>query len=582
MGLINELRDYNNITYLGEDDIIIIFKGYIYGIDTQDNSNDNKEYVLNIIKELCKTYTGLYDTFFEENYKLRDIWKNDFYRIIDGLYNFMSLPKLLMFTIVNVNDKFALECDNLSNYDIRHSKELYDFLKNSSSKRFHYYNINGQIYSREELLNNNEENSLHKKNTPLVKTVYHGTSSKYINSIILKGLRSIPENSYHTIHNQGVVFVTADFNSAKGHAEDSARSTTTLPCVVVINTDKLDSNKIVSDWDVANQFSTDYENTPYNNLSQSKRFNGNVIQNANRDGSKFMKFGYKGIIYPSAIKDILIKKDGQYVSYKSLKENKKLSNDNKNMCINEIEAKDINLSSFETKDELHPKIWVNNMLNSRVRLRLLDIVKDYLDNLAISWVEPEDIVLTGSIANYNWSKYSDIDIHIMMDYKKIYNKTEFVEDYFKTKKDLWSQTHNDLNIYGFPIEIFVEDINDKGTTTGLYSLESNKWLIKPKYIEDGLKNKEYIKKTAAKLINQIDNIETKLKKETDTHKIEKLCIKIKKLWDKIKGLRKEGLKSKYKEMSSGNIIYKILRRTNYLDKIWEIINTTYDKINTIK
>ena len=270
------------------------------------------------------------------------------------------------------------------------------------------------------------------------------------------------------------------------------------------------------------------------------------------------------------------------MSYNTLKENKNLSNDNKDMYINEIEAKDINLSSFETKDELHPKIWVNNMLNSRVRLRLLDIVKDYLDDLSISWVEPEDIVLTGSIANYNWSKYSDIDIHIMMDYEKIYNKTEFVEDYFKTKKDLWSQSHSDLNIYGFPVEIFVEDINGKGTTTGLYSLETNKWLIKPKHIEDGVKNEEYIKRTAAKLINQIDDIETQLKKETDTHKIEKLCDKIKKLWDKIKGLRKEGLKSKYKEMSSGNIIYKILRRTNYLDKIWEIINTTYDKINTIK
>ena len=73
--------------------------------------------------------------------------------------------------------------------------------------------------------------------------------------------------------------------------------------------------------------------------------------------------------------------------------------------IYEINANDISLKSFEVKDELNPKFWVNNKLNSRVRLRLLDIVNDYLKDLSIDWVEPQDVVLTGSIANYNWSKY---------------------------------------------------------------------------------------------------------------------------------------------------------------------------------
>lgn len=250
--------------------------------------------------------------------------------------------------------------------------------------------------------------------------------------------------------------------------------------------------------------------------------------------------------------------------------------------IYEINANDISLKSFEVKDELNPKFWVNNKLNSRVRLRLLDIVNDYLKDLSIDWVEPQDVVLTGSIANYNWSKYSDVDIHILMDYSQVYKKTEFVEDYFKSKKDLWSQSHEDLTIYGFPVEIFVEDVNAESCTTGLYSINKNKWIIEPSQMEDGIQNSKYVKNQAARIINQIDYIEDKLKKEKDTHKIEVLSSKIKKVWDKVKGLRKEGLKSKYKEMSSGNIIYKILRRTNYLDKIWELINTTYNKINTIK
>ena len=35
-------------------------------------------------------------------------------------------------------------------------------------------------------------------------------------------------------------------------------------------------------------------------------------------------------------------------------------------------------------------------------------------------------------------------------------------------------------------------------------------------------------------------------------------------------------------MSSGNIIYKIIRRTGYLDKIWDIVNSSYDKANSIE
>ena len=54
-----------------------------------------------------------------------------------------------------------------------------------------------------------------------------------------------------------------------------------------------------------------------------------------------------------------------------------------------------------------------------------------------------------------------------------------------------------------------------------------------------------------------------------------------KIFKRLKNMRKEGL-ARSGEMSSGNIIYKLLRRMNYLDKIWDIINNTYNKINSIK
>lgn len=250
--------------------------------------------------------------------------------------------------------------------------------------------------------------------------------------------------------------------------------------------------------------------------------------------------------------------------------------------INEVESKDISLSSFKIKKELNPKFWPNGKLNSRVRLRLMDIADDFIKELAVDWVKPKDIIFTGSIANYNWSRYSDVDLHILIDFKQIYPKnTDFVDDYFKAKKEVWLSNHEDLKIFGFPIEISVEDSNENNPSSGRYSLYKNKWVAEPDDFQDAVINQEYVKKRAAAFMTQIDDIENKLKSENDNHKCEKYGDKVYKIFDKLKTLRSEGLASDKKEMSSGNIIYKIIRRAGYIDKIWDIYNSSYDKVNSI-
>lgn len=249
--------------------------------------------------------------------------------------------------------------------------------------------------------------------------------------------------------------------------------------------------------------------------------------------------------------------------------------------LNEVEASDISLKSFEIQDELNPKFWINDKLNSRIRLKLLDLADEFIDTLAVDWVKPEDIVLTGSIANYNWSKYSDVDVHILIDYKKVWKKTEFVQDYFDSKKELWTQEHGDLKIYGFPVEMYVEDTNADNPSSGVYSLNENKWLKEPNDFQDAELNENYIKRTSAKIMTAIDNIEDKIKEEKDNHKLETSSEKLKKLFDKLHKQRQESL-DKHGEMSTYNIIWKVLRRSGYLDKIWDIINNVYNKVNSIK
>lgn len=250
--------------------------------------------------------------------------------------------------------------------------------------------------------------------------------------------------------------------------------------------------------------------------------------------------------------------------------------------MDEVKDSDISLSSFKTKDELHPKFWVNGKLNSRVRLRLLDIADDFFKEMAVDWVKPSDIVITGSIANYNWSKYSDIDVHILVDFSKVWNKRkDFVEDYFKSKKEQWSAAHPKLTIYGFPVEIYVEDTDSNNPSTGIYSLEKNKWIKDPVDFQDAKLNEKYIKSKAASFMTEIDRICKAIAQTKDNHRYEKLGKEMYDIFSKLKKLRAEGLKNKG-EMSSGNIIWKVCRRTGYIEKMWDVVNKAYDRINSIR
>ena len=252
-----------------------------------------------------------------------------------------------------------------------------------------------------------------------------------------------------------------------------------------------------------------------------------------------------------------------------------------NRSINEVESSDISLSSFKTKMKLNPKFWVNNKINSRVRLRLLDIADDFIKELSVDWVKPKDIVFTGSLANYNWSRYSDVDIHIVYDFKKIYKNDEFVDDYFKSKKENWNSQHDKLMIYGYPIEISVEDSGNESVSSGVYSLNKNKWIKEPEDFDDVKLNEKFIKRKASDIMTEIDNIEKKLDKTEDLHKIETFGNKLKSIFNRVKKARRESLE-RSGEMSSMNIVYKLLRRTKYLDKLWDMVNVTYNKVNSLK
>lgn len=265
--------------------------------------------------------------------------------------------------------------------------------------------------------------------------------------------------------------------------------------------------------------------------------------------------------------------------------NKTYNNDSEIMSENiesEVETSEVKLDSFKKRDTLAPKIWNGFDLNPKVRLKLLDIADDFWEFVNLSWVKRKGIYLTGSICNFNWSKQSDIDMHIVVDFSDVDDREDFVQDYFNSKKNEWNSEHSNLKIYGFQVELYVENVNAETESGGIYDLEDNSWVKKPN--SDNIKpiglDKYPIKDKSAELMTKVDDLYDKFKVTDDDAELRAIGNEASDILDDIKKMRKVGLK-RGGESDQFNIVYKVLRRAGYIDKLWNLKSSLYDKLNSI-
>ena len=256
-------------------------------------------------------------------------------------------------------------------------------------------------------------------------------------------------------------------------------------------------------------------------------------------------------------------------------------------CVNEnlegeVDSSDVDLSSFHPHDHLTNELWKDGKLDSRVRLKLLDISDDFIEFLGLGDIKPVDIRLTGSICNYNWSTQSDIDVHIVYNFKEIDDDIELVENYVDAKKNEWNNMHESLSMYGFNVEFYVEDETQVDVSAGEYSLEKDDWIKTPNKESMVLRGMPLIKQMAANLMTIIDDYgDLFYYVSDDNHRLENLDNELESLRVFIKNMRSQQL-DQGGEMAVGNIVYKVLRRTGYLDSLYDLQNKVYDKINSIE
>lgn len=233
------------------------------------------------------------------------------------------------------------------------------------------------------------------------------------------------------------------------------------------------------------------------------------------------------------------------------------------------------LDSFKIKKTLNQDIWVDDKLDPRVRLNLIKVAKDFFKELEIpSSAKIKDIIFTGSLANFNWSKFSDIDLHIVLDFKELDSDPKFTEDYFKAKKTIWNQEH-DITVFGYPVELYVQDLNQKLVATAVYSVLNDEWVKKPSREEFKLDTKAILTK-ANNFINQLRDI----RKDYKDKQYQSVVDKVIKLKKKIKDMRTAGLE-KGGEFSLENLVFKTLRRTPFLDILDSFKAKSYDKLMSV-
>ena len=235
------------------------------------------------------------------------------------------------------------------------------------------------------------------------------------------------------------------------------------------------------------------------------------------------------------------------------------------------------IKSFYLKDELNPKVWdEESELDSEIREQLLQIAQDFYENIEMP-ADVVDIAFCGSLCNYNWSeKYSDFDLHVIIDFNDIDDNYELVEKACDYAKKVWNAQH-DIKIKGYEVEIAIQDGDDltkaiaDGRMGGVFSLLNNKWIKRPERV-DFEPDENLISEKAKTIMMTVDDIE----EESEEDKYEAFEEKISKVWKKIKNYRQSGLESESGEYSVGNLVFKLLRRNGYIEKIMEMKRKLYD------
>lgn len=224
-------------------------------------------------------------------------------------------------------------------------------------------------------------------------------------------------------------------------------------------------------------------------------------------------------------------------------------------------------TSLEYHKELNSKLWEDGSLKREVKSKLLQIADAWVSFAKLPESYIYDVIITGGNVNYNYTANSDIDLHIVIARNAINPDRVLVDEYLQDKKILWSFTHPGISIYGYPVELYAQDINDSAhQDQGVYSIVQDRWIAQPRMLDKSFEDDEHLQQKVEFYKDLIDRM---VDEKADSDSIQTMK-------SRIKQMRSDSI-SQGGEFSFGNLVFKDLRNSGYLDKLSNYEKTSFDK-----
>lgn len=221
---------------------------------------------------------------------------------------------------------------------------------------------------------------------------------------------------------------------------------------------------------------------------------------------------------------------------------------------------------IEKHDDLNPLLFENDELKPDVKDAIEKIAEQFINGLKEDKIKfyLEDIVLVGSNVSYNYTKDSDLDIHLIANSDELKCPDDLYPLLYSAYRSIFNSNY-DLTIKGIPAEIYVEMDKPTGKSNGIYSIY-NGWIKHP--VQEDIP--ELDTKAFDKLFNKwesqyfdiIENV-------TNVDKIDDFI-------EDVYDLRKNSI-AKDGEYGLGNLVFKEFRNLGYLDNLKELKRKEIEK-----
>jgi len=204
---------------------------------------------------------------------------------------------------------------------------------------------------------------------------------------------------------------------------------------------------------------------------------------------------------------------------------------------------------------LNQKVWnYENKLHNDIKEKLLQISKIFLKGIETP-IKIKNILLTGSLASYQWRPTSDFDLHIIVEITDE-NCLDTALDYFDSKSKIFNKDH-DIFLKGYKVEVNLKTEENLLPDKGVYDILRDKWIVFPNVPRREMED-ENVLKLSEKIKLKIDYA---INNNADLDVLKNIRDEIKKL--RVQGLEEEG------EYSIGNLVFKKLRHDGYIQKLYE-------------